>query len=64
LTPLGHKVVIFYTKLYQRVFQPGLAALAPQQPFPSQLAQALATIDQLLQSAIDQAFRVPVIDMA
>ncbi len=64
LTALGHKVVIFYTKLYQRVFQPGLAALAPQQPYPSQLAQALATVEQLLQSAIDQAFRVPVIDMA
>ncbi len=64
LTTLGRKVVIFFTKLYQRVFQPGLAALAPQQPFPSQLAQALATVEQLLQAAIDEAFRVPVIDLA
>jgi len=55
LTPLGVKVVIFCTKLYERLFRPGLAALVPDQPQPSVLAQALSSVTDVIQSWIDEA---------
>jgi hypothetical protein len=61
LTPLGLKVVTFLTKLYHRLFRPGLAALVPQQTYPSALAQALDTVVQIIQSQADDAFLVPVL---
>jgi hypothetical protein len=55
LTPLGAKVVAFFTKLYERLFRPGLAALVPDQPWPSDLAQALNRLDDVIQSWIHEA---------
>lgn len=43
LTSDGLRVAIFYTKLYQRLLRPLLAADAP--PAPPELRQGLATID-------------------
>jgi len=64
LTTLGLKVVTFFTRLYQRVFRPGLAAIAPQQTAPSKLAQALQTLDEIIQSYTDEVFHVPVAGIA
>jgi hypothetical protein len=61
LTELGIKVVTFFTKLYHRLFAPGLAALLPGQTFPSDLAVALNQVAAVLQSWTDQAFCVPVL---
>jgi hypothetical protein len=61
LTDLGIKVVTFFTKLYRRLFAPGLAALLPDQTFPSDLANALNHVAEVLQSWIEQAFYVPVL---
>jgi hypothetical protein len=59
LTELGTKVAVFFTKLYTRVYRPGLAALAPSQPLPSLLAQALTTVSDLIQSALLEAHVIP-----
>lgn len=61
LTDLGIKVVTFFTKLYHRLFAPGLAALVPDQAFPSDLANALNRVMEVLQSWSDQAFVLPVL---
>jgi len=61
LTEPGIKVVTFFTKLYHRLFAPGLAALLPDQAFPSDLAQALNQVAKVLQSWMDQAFVLPVL---
>lgn len=55
LTELGIKVVTFFTKLYQRLFRPGLAALLPQQRYPSDLAQALNKVSDVIQSWAEQS---------
>lgn len=59
LTPLGTKVAVFFTKLYTRVYRPGLAALVPAQSLPTPLAQALMTVSDLVQSAVMEAHIVP-----
>ena len=56
LTNLGIRVVTFFTKLYHRLFTPGLAALLTDQVFPSDLAQALDRVADVLQSWTNQAF--------
>ena len=60
LTDLGIKVVTFYTKLNERLFHPGLAALVPDQPWPSDLAQALNTVVKVIRSWTDAALLGPV----
>jgi hypothetical protein len=60
LTEPGIKAAVFFTKLYQRLFQPGLAALLPDQPYPSPLAQALTSVADEIQALIDAALIVPV----
>ena len=64
LTTLGIKVVTFFTKLYQRLFCPGLAAMPSGQPMPSQLAQALDTVVEIIRSSVENTFLVPVTDVA
>ena len=59
LTTLGIKVVAFFTRLYERVFRPGLAALIAEQNWPSDLAQALNQVAEVVQSWMDNAFLVP-----
>jgi hypothetical protein len=60
LTPLGIKVVTFFTRLYERVFRPGLAAMVAEQPWPPDLAQALNQVVEIIQAWTDEAFLVPV----
>ena len=64
LTQLGIKVVTFFTKLYHRLFAPGLAALLPDQAFPSDLATALNRVAEVIQAWTDMAFGVPVLSEA
>jgi hypothetical protein len=60
LTDLGIKVVTFFTKLYHRLFAPGLAALLPDPTFPSDLAIALNRVVEILNTWTENAFFVPV----
>ena len=62
LTALGIKVITFFTKLYQRIFCPGLAAMVPEQALPTKLAQALDTVVEIVQSYTEPAFFVPVMN--
>ena len=55
LTELGAKVAVFFTKLYTRLFRPGLAALVSDQALPSPLAQALTAVSDLIRSTIKEA---------
>lgn len=64
LTPLGIKVVTFFTKLYQRLFCPGLAAMASEQVVSPKLAQALDTVAEIIQSGLENAFLVPATNVA
>jgi len=64
LTSLGIKVVTFFTKLYHRLFRPGLAAMAPQPAAPPKLALALEAVAEIIQSWTEQAFSVPVTGVA
>jgi hypothetical protein len=59
LTTLGIKVVTFFTRLYERVFRPGLAAMIAEQNWPSDLAQALNKVAEIIQSWTDEASLVP-----
>lgn len=44
LTVLGRKVALFFTKLYARVFRPGLSACVAEQSVPGTLAATLQTL--------------------
>ena len=55
LTDFGAKTAIFFTKLNQRLFAPGLSALLPDQPYPPALARALSAVSDQIQSLIDTA---------
>jgi hypothetical protein len=55
LTDLGTKTAIFFTKLQQRLFNPGLSALLPDPLYPSPLAQALTTVADQIQALIEAA---------
>jgi len=57
LTELGAKVATFFVKLYERVFRPGMAALIPCQKFPSDLAEALNNISQVIDAWTNEAFQ-------
>ncbi len=60
LTDRGIKVVTFFTKLYHRLFAPGLAALLPDPTFPSDLAVALNRVVDILNSWTENAFFAPI----
>lgn len=59
LTQQGLRIAIFFTKLHLRLFQPGLAAVIPDQPYPSSLAQALTAVADEIQALIDAALISP-----
>lgn len=59
LTEQGIKVAFFFTKLQQRLFQPGLAALLPEQSYPSPLTQALSAVAEQIQALIEAALISP-----
>lgn len=59
LTPLGAKVAVFFTKLATRCFRPGLAALIPDQPHPTPLAQALAAVTTAIHALVADAHLTP-----
>lgn len=52
LTPDGRRVALFYTKVHNRLLRPFLAA---DEPAPTDLRAALATIDRHVQGYIDHA---------
>lgn len=56
LTREGQRVAIFYTKVHDRVLRPLIAADQP--PAPADLRRALSTIDQHVNTRLDQA-RLP-----
>lgn len=55
LTELGNKVAIFFTKLYTRVFRPGLSACVPHHLLPTTLAEALTTVATEINALLDGA---------
>jgi hypothetical protein len=59
LTELGLKVATFLTKLYERLFRPGLASVLPDQSFPSDLARALDTVRRVVDEWARKASFVP-----
>jgi hypothetical protein len=59
LTQQGLRIAIFFTKLHLRLFQPGLAAVIPDQPYPSSLALALTAVADEIQALIDAALISP-----
>lgn len=55
LTALGKRAATFFTKLYERLFLPGLASLVPQQTYPSDLAKALGRVENVLTTWMQNA---------
>jgi hypothetical protein len=55
LTTFGTKVATFLTKLFERLFRPGLTASLPLNHFPSDLAQALETVAAIIDEHVHQA---------
>lgn len=55
VTSLGLQAATFFSKLYQRVFLPGLSALVPNQRYPPKMAQALNSIDQAMNNILRKA---------
>lgn len=60
LTELGAKVAAFFTKLYERVFQPGLSACLPECQPPFALAEALDQVALEIDTFLQQAMMRPV----
>jgi hypothetical protein len=60
LTELGSKIAIFYTKLYQRVFRPGLAACVPEHLLPFPLAEALKTVASEINALFETIMLAPI----
>jgi hypothetical protein len=59
LTELGSKIAIFFTKLYSRVFRPGLSACVPNHLLPTTLAEALNTVATEINALLDSAMIQP-----
>jgi len=64
LTDLGLKVAVFFTKLEQHLFKPGLSALLSDQHYPSALANALTLVAQEIQVLSDAALIFPIQEAA
>jgi hypothetical protein len=54
----------FFTRLYPRVFRPSLAAMVVEQPWPSDLAEAINKVVKLIQTWTDEAFLGPIMRAA
>jgi len=61
LTELGIKVAVFFTKLYKRVFRPGLSACVPGHHLPCTLADALETVASEIDTLFDSAMLAPAV---
>ena len=59
LTELGSKIVVFFTKLYERMFRPGLAACVSEHPLPYILAEALETVATEIDALVNCAMVTP-----
>lgn len=59
LTELGVKVAIFFTKLYERMFRPGLSACVPEHLPSFALARALQTVALEIDALFDCAMLAP-----
>lgn len=60
LTELGSKVIVFFTKLYERVFRPGLAACLPEHHLHFTLAEALQIVSIEIDALVKNAMMSPV----
>jgi hypothetical protein len=60
LTTLGAKTAIFFTKLHERLFKPGLSALLSEPLYPSSLAQTLAAVADNIHALVDAALLAPI----
>lgn len=56
LTELGAKLSVFLVKLYERIFRPGLSSMLTEQIFPSELADALNRMTEILEARFKGAF--------
>jgi len=59
LTELGSEIAIFFTKLYARVFRPGLSACLPNHLLPTTLAEALNAVTAEIEALLDAAMMQP-----
>jgi hypothetical protein len=59
LTELGSKVTIFFTKLYERLFRPGLSACVAEHPLSFILAEALETVTSEIDALFEHAMLAP-----
>jgi len=59
LTELGSKVATFFTKLYERMFRPGLSACVSRHLLPFTLAEALKTVATEIDALFDCAMLTP-----
>ena len=55
LTTYGRQVALLLSKLHTRIFRPTFAALDPQQSLSSPFREALAQLNHVLDSLVDQA---------
>jgi hypothetical protein len=60
LTELGSKIAIFYTKLYQRVFRPGLSACVPEHLLPFPLVEALKSVASEINALFETILVTPI----
>ena len=47
--------IIEFTKLYTRIFRPGLSACLPNHPLPTTLVEALNTVTAEIEALLDGA---------
>lgn len=59
LTEMGSKIAIFFTKLYTRVFRPGLSACLPNHLFPTALTEALNTVMAEIEALLNGSMMQP-----
>jgi hypothetical protein len=59
LTDLGCRIAAFFTKLYERLYRPGLVSTLTNLPFPTDLAQALDLVASTICSWSERAFSSP-----
>ena len=52
-------MALFFTRLHASVFRPAFAALDPDLPIPSPLAQALAAVEHEVNILVEQAYVAP-----
>jgi hypothetical protein len=55
VTPYGHKVALFFSKLNAHVFRPGFAAFPSDDPIPQPLTKAFEKVDHEIERLVSDA---------